>query len=99
MNETSHNHEYSGTYFGTVVSEYPREHKKIVRELENATKKVINARYAVLFNETCIVNNLLPHYTNIRLPNRAVEQQNRATLDYRRAILLEETENKKLLLS
>ena len=99
MNETSHHYQYSGTYFGTIVSEYPREYKKIVRELESTTKKVINARYAVLFNETCIVNNLLPHYTNIRLPNRAVEQQHRATLDYRHAILLEETENKKLLLS
>ena len=63
MNETLHNHQYSGTYFGTVVSEYPQEFKKIVRELENLTKKVINAQYAVLFNETCIVNNLLPRYT------------------------------------
>ena len=99
MNETLHNHQYSGTDFGTVVSEYPREFKKIVRELENLTKKVINAQYAVLFNETCIVNNLLPRYTNIRLPNRAVERQPRATLDYRHNILLEETENKKLLLS
>ena len=64
MNETSH-HQYSVTNFGNVVSEYPSECKKFVRELENTTKKVINARNAVLFNETCIANNLLPRYTNI----------------------------------
>ena len=50
---------------GTVLHEYRENDRKIVQSLENLTKKHTNARYAVIFTETCINENLLPKFTNI----------------------------------
>ena len=50
---------------GTIIHEFHQEDRKIIRSLENLTKKQTNARYAVIFTETCIHENLLPKFTNI----------------------------------
>ena len=39
------------------------EERKVFRELESTKKKIINAQFAVIFNQTCINENLLPHFT------------------------------------
>ena len=57
--------QYDSFSFGAVVSEFPPHLKKTARNLENISKKKLNARFAVLFNEACIQYNLLPRYTNI----------------------------------
>ena len=46
--------QYESFSFGDVVSEFPPHLKKTARNLENISKKKLNARFAVLFNETCI---------------------------------------------
>ena len=38
---------------GTVLHEFEENGRRIVRSLENLTKKHTNARYAVIFTETC----------------------------------------------
>ena len=39
--------------------------KKIVRDLEKVNKKLIQNKYDILFNETCIKEELLPKYIYI----------------------------------
>lgn len=51
--------------FGSVLFNHNEDNKKIIRNIESLNKKIINAKLSVLFNKTCISNNLLPSYTNI----------------------------------
>ena len=60
-------------------------------------KKIINASFAVIFNRTCITENLLPNFTNIRLYDRAV-QQSSLTQDFRKKLVEQEIERKRELL-
>ena len=69
-----------------------------MRNIETTRKKLINAHYAVLYNEFCLSNNLLPTFTNIRLRDRAVQQSD-LTLSFRRKLLENEVETKKRLLN
>ena len=39
---------------GTILHEFDHDNRKTVRSLENLTKKHTNARYAVIFTQTCI---------------------------------------------
>ena len=39
--------------------------KKLIRKIENLEKKLANARVAILFNKTCLNENILPKFTNI----------------------------------
>ena len=57
--ETLHN-------IGTILSNFSSEGKRLIRSLESVAKKHINTRYAVIFNNFCIQENLLPKFTNIR---------------------------------
>ena len=74
-----------------------QDQKKVIRQLESTKKKIVNAHYAVIFNQTCINENLLPHFTNIRLYDRAV-RRNKLTLDFRKKLVEEEVDRKKELL-
>ena len=51
--------------FGRLLFQVPQEHRKSVRKIENISKKLINANFAVIFNDICIRENLLPTFTNI----------------------------------
>ena len=51
--------------FGDIIFQHSSDNKKIVRNIERLNKKITNAKLSVLFNQTCISNNLLPSYTNI----------------------------------
>ena len=50
---------------GTILHEFSLDDRKTVRSLENLGKKQNNARYAVIFIETCIRENLLPNFTRL----------------------------------
>ena len=55
-NETLHEN------IGTILSNFSTDGKYLIRKIENLSKKEINARYAVIFNETYIyiyLNNFL----------------------------------------
>lgn len=39
---------------GTILSRYSDEGKRAVRNIERTSKKVIDAKYAAIFNDTCI---------------------------------------------
>ena len=43
---------------GTVLQNFSLEERPIIRRLEGLQKKHTNARYAVIFNETCIKENI-----------------------------------------
>ena len=43
----------------------PDNIKKQVQNIENREKKLANARVAIVFNKTCLNENLLPTFTNI----------------------------------
>ena len=48
-----------------VLLRLSHDERKAFRLLESTKKKIINAQFAVIFNQTCITENLLPHFTNI----------------------------------
>ena len=73
------------------------EERRVFRVLESTKKKITNAHFAVIFNQTCINENLLPHFTNIRLYDRAV-QHSEPTLQFRRKLIEDEVNRKKQLL-
>ena len=79
---------------GTTFNEFSQHDRKIVRSLESLGKKHTNARYAVTFIDACIRENLLPKFTNLRLHDEAV-QQNEHTLSFRRSLLKEEAKKKR----
>ena len=51
------------------------EQKRLIRSLEHLYKKLIKANFAVIFNETCLNENKLPIYTNVKPHDPAVRQQ------------------------
>ena len=51
--------------FGQLLHQVSTEERNCVRQLENASKKLSNAENAVVFNDVCIRENLLPKYSNI----------------------------------
>ena len=57
--------------------------RKVIRKLEKVQKKVIKNKYAIVFNQTCLKENILPAYTHIRLYDQAVAYEN-FTEDFRR---------------
>ena len=72
--------------FGRPLFQLPQEHRKSVRKIENISKKLINANFAVIFNDICIRENLLPTFTNIRTLDPAVRQSD-FTLRFRKDLL------------
>ena len=51
--------------FGQLIHSVTVEQRKSIRSLENVSKKLSNAKNAVVFNEICIKENLLPKYSHI----------------------------------
>lgn len=89
MGETSRNE----INIGDILRLLPYDGRTTLRRLENTKKKIINASFAVIFNRTCITENLLPNFTNIRLYDRAV-QQSSLTQDFRKKLVEQEIERK-----
>ena len=73
--------------FGSILASHSNGDKRIIRSIESISRKIINNEAAVTFNEQCILNNLLPKYTNIKVHDEAVRRDG-VTLDYRRNLVL-----------
>lgn len=52
---------------GNLIYNLPPEIKKKIRCLEKLNIKIINTKYALVFNKTCKKEDIMPIYTNIRL--------------------------------
>ena len=50
---------------GTLLFNLPVERRKSVRDLEKISTKIIKTKCSLLFNSTCLKNDILPNYTNI----------------------------------
>ena len=50
---------------GTVLQQFSTDERPLIRRIEGLSKKQNNAKYAVIFTETCLKENLLPKFTNI----------------------------------
>ena len=51
--------------FDKLIYPQPENIKKLIRKIENLEKKLANARSAILFNKTCLNENILSKFTNI----------------------------------
>ena len=56
--------------FGELLFTLSHDQRRIVRRLESETKKLSNTKHAVVFNDLCIRENLLPKYSNIYIYTR-----------------------------
>lgn len=50
---------------GPLIYYLPSASKALIRSIEKVNKKLIDNKYSLVFNTTCINENLLPKYTNI----------------------------------
>ena len=48
-----------------LILTLPPDTKSLIRSMEKTTRKIINTQLSLVFNKTCIQENLLPAYTNI----------------------------------
>ena len=51
--------------FGDLIFQLDLQQRKCIRNVEKISKKLISDQFAVIFNDICIQENLLPKYTNI----------------------------------
>ena len=51
--------------FANFLFLFNQETRKLIRNIENIEKKLINCQLAVVFKETCLNEEILPIYTNI----------------------------------
>ena len=79
---------------GTLIFNLPVERRRSVRDLEKTSIKIIKTKCSLLFNSTCLKNDILPNYTNIKLHDRAARNEP-FTLKYRRRLVEREVENAK----
>ena len=49
---------------GQVIFHLPAEKKQKIRKIEKINKKIASVKSSLVFNRTCIKENLLPKYTN-----------------------------------
>ena len=68
--------------FGSFLFKFGINIRKTIRLIESTDKKLINAELALLFNETCKNENILPRYTDIN-PHDPAARQERFTVEYR----------------
>ena len=69
--------------FGTILHSVPDELRTLFRSLEKSLKKEINIKWSILFNNTCLLEGLLPNYTKIRNQDPAESHTNNM-IEYRR---------------
>ena len=50
---------------GQLIFHLPAEKKQKIRRIEKINKKIASVKCSLVFNRTCIKENLLPKYTNI----------------------------------
>ena len=51
--------------FGELIFDLQTSTKKLIRNIERTERKLQKAKSALVFNKTCINEDILPKYTNI----------------------------------
>ena len=49
---------------GAILHQLPESDRKVIRKKEKLLKKVIKTKYAIVFNQTCLKEDILPAYTH-----------------------------------
>ena len=80
--------------FGQLLFSLTPDQRSVVRRYENEAKKLNNAKHAVVYNELCVQENLLPKYSNIKLHDRAVQHED-FVIDFRKRLTTEQLSRKK----
>lgn len=80
---------------GILLNQLLQNERKTIRLIEKINKKIIHIKYSLVFNNTCIKENILPKYTNIRLHDPAARNQ-QFTVEYRKQLILRQIEIKSL---
>ena len=76
-----------------LLHQVPEELRRTFRLYESTSKKLINLKWSITFNTTCLKENILPNYSRIRHHDPAVASTT-ATVKYRRYLIEREIEGK-----
>lgn len=71
---------------GRLIYNLPHNVKNTIRKIEKTQKKLVNNQSATVFNQTCLQENILPTYTNIRTHDPAARSEH-ITMEYRKKLL------------
>ena len=72
--------------FANFLFIFNQETRKLIRNIENIEKKLLNCQLAVVFNETCLNDDILSIYTNINTHDPAARNE-RFTIEYRKQLI------------
>ena len=78
---------------GQVIFHLPAEKKQKIRKIEKINKKIASVKSSLVFNRTCIKENLLPKYTNISTHDPAAREES-VTVQYRKQLINRQIELK-----
>lgn len=81
-----------------LINNTPNEVKQLFRKVEVLNKKLINNNWSVVFNKTCLKENLLPKYSDFKIHDPAVRRTT-TTLNYRKYLTRIQLENKEKLIN
>ena len=76
----------------------PYNVRNILRRLEGTQRKIVKCKWSLVFNNTCLSENILPNYTNIRYHDPALAETHNA-LNYKKSLVKREVELKQINLS
>ena len=82
--------------FGELIHDLQTNAKKVIRKIERTERKLQKAKSALVFNETCINEDILPKYTNIKLHDPAAKEAI-FTKEYRKKLVSQQIETKSKL--
>lgn len=68
---------------GPILYQLPNEKRKVIRKKEKLQKKVTKNKYAIVFNQTSLKEDIVPAYTHIKLYDQAVAYED-FTEEFRR---------------
>ena len=91
MAEEGRNRSPSIVNFGALLHRLNTSNKSLVRNLEKIYKKQVQVSYGLMFNRTCLLENILPKYTNLRSTNPGLRYED-CTFKYRRDVLIKKLE-------
>ena len=80
--------------YGDNLFLLPNELKNDFRKYEDIRKKIINTKWSLVFNQTCLKENLWPIYTNFRNHDPALTEDLN-TLQYKKYLIEREIQMKK----
>ena len=72
--------------FGNLLIQLTESDKRLIRDVERTRKKLVRCKYSRSFNLTCLTENVLPNYSNIKTHDPAVRDK-QFTKDYRRKLV------------